>query len=303
MRSALRLLVLLSAAALATAPALAFVYTSGDVLYVAYQSPSGPNYIVNLGSRTQFVNATTTITFPNVLASDLNGVIGASAPNIWVGLFGVLNPTTRDGLVSANGPIIDDDLLLSSILGATGQIDSFGNGVRDLSLAVPSGNPNAGKFASAGSAGSYQSTLNGSTKGTLGSNVHWDVETALSNASGVRNPAPVNISFYVAIRNTVVGTFSRRLIGFFKLNPDGTLTYSPDADGDFIPDDIDLCPGVNSTDNSDTDGDHHAPACDCNPADGTVWGIPAEVATFTFSNSSGYSWPAPSDLGGTASLY
>src|SRR5262245_55724144 len=161
MRSALRLLVLLSAAALATVPALAFVYTSGDVLYVAYQAPSGPNYIVNLGSRTQFVNATTTISFPDVLASDLNGVIGASAANIWVGLFGVLNPGTRDGIVSANGPIIDDDLSLSSMFGATGQIDSFGSGVVQLSLAVPSGNPRAGKFTSSGASGSYEATLNG----------------------------------------------------------------------------------------------------------------------------------------------
>src|SRR5262249_23572482 len=83
--------------------ASAFTYTSGDVLYVAYVSPSGPNYIVNLGPRTNFVNATTTILLPDVTASDLNGVLGAAGVNIWVGLFGVLNTGTRDGIVSANG--------------------------------------------------------------------------------------------------------------------------------------------------------------------------------------------------------
>src|SRR5262249_43611072 len=98
--------VLVAAAALA-GRAFAITYTSGDVLYVAYQSPSGPNYIVDLGPRTPFTGATTTITLPDVIATDLNGVIGASAPNIWVALFGVLNPGTRDGIVAANGPVDD----------------------------------------------------------------------------------------------------------------------------------------------------------------------------------------------------
>src|SRR5216110_2372615 len=95
-----RLPVMLTALVLAAASgvglASALTYATGDVLYVAYQSPNGPDYIVDLGSRTSFVNATTTITLPDVLASDLNGVIGASAANIFVGLFGVLNTTSRD---------------------------------------------------------------------------------------------------------------------------------------------------------------------------------------------------------------
>ena len=147
-RGACAAIVLMSAALMA-GDALAFPYASGDVIYVAYQSPSGPNYIVNLGPRTAFTTATTTFALPNVTASDLNGVIGATAPNIFVGLFGILNITTKDGIVSANGPVDDITLEASSIQGAVTQIDTFGNNVAGFSLAVPSGNPNAGKFTRA----------------------------------------------------------------------------------------------------------------------------------------------------------
>src|SRR5262249_53194888 len=151
----------LAAAGLAgAAPASAFTYTSGDVLYVAYQSPNGPNYIVNLGSRNAIVGATTTISFPDVLASDLNTIIGAAAPNIFVGLFGVMNPSTRDGIVAANGAASDFDLSTANVTGAVNQIDNFGNGVVTFSLAVPSANPRAGKFTTGGTTGSYQTTLN-----------------------------------------------------------------------------------------------------------------------------------------------
>src|SRR5258708_47256 len=87
-----RLFVMLTALAAAGVSgvglASAFTYTTGEVLYVAYQYPNGPDYIVDLGTRTTFVNATTTITLPDVLASDLNTIIGSSGPagaNIFVG--------------------------------------------------------------------------------------------------------------------------------------------------------------------------------------------------------------------------
>ncbi|HXH28864.1 MAG TPA: hypothetical protein VNL37_07450, partial [Candidatus Polarisedimenticolia bacterium] len=233
--------------------ATALTYTSGDVLYVAYQSPGGANYIVDLGPRAQFLNAAATFSLPDVRAADLNGVIGASAPSLFVGLFGVLNVTTRDGIVTANGPNNDFDLTNSSITGAASQIDSFGSGVQQFALAVPSGDPNAGSFASSGSVGSYQSTLDANplNPGKIADNLQWSVETELSNAAGVRNASPVKISFYTAVFNVFTGAMSRSVIGFFTLNPDGTLSYSPDADGDLIADEVDLCPGVASSDNTD----------------------------------------------------
>jgi hypothetical protein len=290
------------AAAGPAAASAALTYTSGDILYVAYQYPNGPNYIVDLGPRANFTGAVTTITLSDVMASDLNGVIGAAAPDIWVGLFGVAT-TGHDGILSANGPLSDLQLSTASIAGAANQIESFGNGVAQLSLAVPSANPRAGMFASSGSTGSYQSTLDVANAGSLGSNIEWNVETQLSNDSGVRNPAPVNIPFFLAIKNPFSGVTSHAVVGFFTLRPDGTLTYFPDADGDFIADDIDLCPGVSSPDNSDADGDHHAPACDCNPTNGTVWGVPGEVPSVAFNDATHFSWTVPANPGGTAPAY
>jgi hypothetical protein len=139
--------------------------------------------------------------------------------------------------------------------------------------------------------------------GSLGNNVQWSVETQLSDASGVRNAAAVFIPFFRTIRNTFTGVQSRAVIGFFTLNPNGTVTYAPDADGDFVPDDIDLCPGVYSPDNSDADGDGHAPACDCDPLNGTVWAIPSEVVSLTFTSAANFSWTAPATLGGTIPAY
>lgn len=276
-------------AALVTALALAasipearaFTYASGDILYVAYQSPNGPNYIVNLGPQSQFVNATSTLTIPNVLPSDLNGVIGTSAADIFVGLFGVLNPSTRDGILSANGPDSDARLAGANILGAVNQTDSFGNGVASFSSPVPSATPSAGSFAGGSATGSYQSTLNAVTAGSLGNNLNWTVETQLSDDSGARNAGPVQIPFYKAIRNPFTGTSVHAVIGFFVLNPDGSITFLPDTDGDFFPNDQ-----------------------DCNSTDATAWALPGQVPTMTFASGGvNFSWTTPAQLGGTGVLY
>jgi hypothetical protein len=302
-----RLFVMLTALVVAGASgvglATALTYATGDVLYVAYQYPNGPNYIVDLGPHATFVSATTTITLPDVTASDLTAIMPVNAPNLFVGLFGVLNPTTRDGIVSANGAASDFDMSTANVLGAVNQIDSFGSGVQTFGLAVPSANPRAAKFTSGGSSGSYQSTLDAVKSGSLGNNVQWSVETQLSDTGGARNPQAVFIPFFSTIRNTFTGVQSRAVIGFFTLNPNGTVTYSPDADGDFISDDIDKCPGVFNTDNSDVDGDGRAPACDCDPLNGTTWAIPSEVVSLTFSNATSYSWTAPAIPGGTTPAY
>jgi hypothetical protein len=261
--------------------ARAFTYASGDILYVAYQSPNGPNYIVDLGPQSMFVNATGTLVFPNVLASDLNGVIGASAPDIFVGLFGVLNPSTRDGILSANGPDSDGSLSGANILGAVNQTDSFGNGVTNFSFAVPSATPSAGAFADGGATGSYQSTLDAVTAGSVGNNLNWTVETQLSNDAGVRNAGPLAIPFYKAIRNPFTGTSSHALLGFFTLYPDGTVVYALDGDGDFVPDNL-----------------------DCSPADATAWSLPGQVPSMTFASGGvNFSWTSPADLGGASVLY
>jgi hypothetical protein len=303
-----------------------FAYASGDVLYVGYQSPGGANYVVDLGPRTQFVNAVSSFSLPAVQTSDLNAILGANGPNIMVGLFGVLNPSTRDGIVSANGPQSDLDLISSSIVGAANQVDSFGGGVANLAARVPSGSPFSGSFTDAGQTGSYQSTLNASTPGSLGNNVAWNVETPLSDSGGSRNALAVKIPFYEAVRNTFTGTSLRQVIGFFTLQPSGALSYSPDADGDFVANELDNCPLVPNADQADTDGDHvgdacdncltvananqldtdgdhFGDACDCAPGNNSAWSVPTEVPTLTLSSNTQLSWTAPANQGGTGPLY
>jgi hypothetical protein len=243
-----------------------------------------------------------------------------------VGLFGVLNPSTRDGIVSANGPQSDLDLISSSIVGAANQVDSFGGGVANLAARVPSGSPFSGSFTDAGQTGSYQSTLNASTPGSLGNNVAWNVETPLSDSGGSRNALAVKIPFYEAVRNTFTGTSLRQVIGFFTLQPSGALSYSPDADGDFVANELDNCPLVPNADQADTDGDHvgdacdncltvananqldtdgdhFGDACDCAPGNNSAWSVPTEVPTLTLSSNTQLSWTAPANQGGTGPLY
>jgi len=226
-----------------------------------------------------------------------------AATNLFVGLFGVLDPVNQDALFAANGPKDDFSLLNSSFIGAVQQVDSFGDGLGTFGDPVPSGNVNATSFPS-NVTGSYQATLNGAAQGSLGANVQWSVETRLSSSTGVRIAAPVKIRAYRGQNNPVAGTHSRAQIGFFTLNPNGTLTYSPDADADLIADEVDLCPGVSSPNNTDADGDLHAQPCDCNDADATAWALPgSQIQSLNVDANNIVSWSAPSNMGGTAVIY
>jgi hypothetical protein len=303
-RPGLVVLCLIAGLALAATPAAAITYNAGDVLYVAYKNnPSGAEYIVDLGPVTLFTTASTTFTLSDVSASDLNTIVGAASPNIFVGLFGILDTSTRDAIFAANGPKDDFSLLNSSLIGAVQQIDSFGQGLATFGSAVPSANPNAVGFPAAVT-GSYQATLNASSQGSLGNNVAWSVETRLSSSTGVRISTPARIRAYASRNNPISGVQTRQQIGFFTLNGNGTITYSPDHDGDFIPDDLDLCPGISSANNTDADGDLHAVPCDCNDADPTAWAIPgAPIQNLDVDANIAVIWDAPSSLGGTSVQY
>src|SRR5262245_45445336 len=249
-------------------------YQGGHVYYVAYQNlPSGQEYIVDLGSKDLFLNATDRITFPDVMASDFSTFFSGTTPNLWVALFGVRNPTTRDGILSANGPISDSQLNSSSMIGAANQIDSWATGLPSFASAI--GDPchlNAGNFPGR-VFGSYQDTLNGFSQGSLSGNLIWNVETRLSTTTGDRIVTG-KIRFYEAINNPTTQTKSRRQIGYFNLFTDGSIEYLPDFDGDLLPDvpigsdpDADKCPGLNNPDNTDADNDNFAAPCDCDDND------------------------------------
>jgi hypothetical protein len=284
----------------------------GDVYYVAYQnSPAGPEYIVDLGLKDQFLNATTKLTLPDIRAADFATIFAPSAPNLWVGFFGVRNPVTRDAIVSANGPKDQTALDNSSVIGTAQQIDSWATGLAQFASEIggPPCSLNAGTFPGR-VFGSYQDTLNGGAQGSIAGNLVWNVETRLSNSAGTRT-ATAKIRFFNSQSNPAAGTSSRSPIGYFKVFTDGSTQYWPDFDGDLLPDvsvgsdpEADKCPGVNSTDNTDTDNDNFAAPCDCNDANGTVWGIPNEVPGVAFAaNKTTIGWGIPSSPGGTALAY
>lgn len=284
-------------------------YQYGHVYYVAYQySPSGPEYIVDLGDRSIFQNATDTVFLPDISASDFDNVLGTSAPNLWVAFFGLKNPT-RDGVITTNGPLSDFQSQQSSQIGAANQIDSWATGLAQFANGVgsPTCSPNAATFPG-NVYGSYQAVLNSAGKGHIGGQLAWSVESRLSDANGVRTATP-KIHFNFSEGNPALGTNDWGYTGYFIVQTDGTAQYWPDGDGDFLPNvppgsdpTADLCPTVNSTDNTDADGDLHAAPCDCNEADPTVWAIPGEVANLVVAaDKQTLSWDAQG--GGTNVLY
>jgi hypothetical protein len=284
----------------------------GDVYYVAYQnSPAGPEYIVDLGSKDQFLNATTHLTFPDIRSADFSTVFTPTSPNLWIGFFGVSNPVTRDAIVSANGPKDQFALDNSSIIGAAQQIDSWATGLAQSANEIggPPCSLNAGTFPGR-VFGSYQDTLNGASQGRIAGNLVWNVETRLSNSAGTRT-ATAKVKFFGSQSNPALGTSSRTSLGYFKAFTDGTAEYWPDFDGDLLPDvaigsdpEADKCPGVASADNTDTDSDNRALPCDCNDADATVWAIPNEIAGLAIAaNKTTIIWSLPSAPGGTAITY
>jgi len=284
----------------------------GDVYYVAYQNnPAGPEYIVDLGSKDQFLTATTKLTFPDIRTADFATVFTPAAPNLWIGLFGVRNPATRDAIVAANGPKDQFALDNSSIIGAAQQIDSWATGLPQFANEVGGGpcSLNAGNFPGR-VFGSYQDTLNSLTQGGISGNLVWNVETRLSNPAGTRT-ATAKIKFFGSQSNPAGGTSSRNPLGYFKAYTDGTAEYWPDFDGDLLPDvavgtdpEADKCPAVASGDNTDGDGDNRAVACDCNDATPPLWAIPSEVGSLVIAaNKTTISWSIPAVFGGTSVTY
>jgi hypothetical protein len=286
----------------------------GDVYYVAYQNnPAGPEYIVDLGSKDQFLTATTKLTFADIRVADFATVFAPTAPNLFLGFFGVRNPASRDAIVSANGPKDFFALDHSSIPGAAEQIDSWASGLPQFASEVGGGpcSLNAGRFPGR-VFGSYQDTLNGiNPQGSISGNLVWSVESRLSNTTGARTNTN-KIKFYDAQSNPAAGTSSRASLGYFKGFTDGRAEYWPDFDGDLLPDvaigsdpEADKCTQVASTDQTDVDGDNHSLPCDCQDGNAAVWGqVPAEVPGVTVAaDKQTISWTPPTGFFGTSPVY
>ena len=300
-RGAIRVLTaaLMLAAAAAAAPiAGAITYSSGDLIYVAYGSGGGPELIVDIGPASTYLTATSTFNVPQVKAGDFSSVIGLSRANTYIGIFGVKNVATRDGILTTNGPKDSAAFFYTNVLGGVAQTDPFGNGLAVYGTTVI-GSPEAVSFSS-NTTGSYENVMNFVSKGSIAGNMGYNIETRFSDATGTHISTPVKIHFDRAEKNPYTGLSSFGCVGFFTLNTNGTVSYSPDIDCDFIADEADLCVGVNSTNNTDTDGDHHGAPCDCNDNNPAVWAVPGEVQNLNFAGSTTLlSWVAPANLGGT----
>lgn len=200
-----------------TAAAAAATYGSGDLLYVVYKS-RGPEVIVNLGPASFYASSAVPVPVTAFSAGDLVGAFGGTLPTgLRVGLFG---NSGVDGYVASNGP--GDVSRIGSSIGASNQIESFGSAWAFLSTPY-AGNPNIGTYTF-GRPTSYQATLNALSTGSLGGNVPFSVEKALATA-------PTILPFFFGQSNPFTGDPPvQKLLGWFKLETDGTLTFYPKRD-------------------------------------------------------------------------
>jgi len=197
-----------------TAAAQALTYTRGDVLYVIYQ-PQGRELIVNLGPKESFLDATTPIAINQISAADVTNVFGSPLPtNLRVAM---IASADVDAYIASNGPSTISKI--GSAIGASNQIESFGGNW--LFSSVPDLiNPNEGTYQF-GDPINYQKSLDGTSVGSLGGNVPFNVETALSRA-------PILLNVFFAQSNPFTGNPPvQRLAGRLSLQADGSLMYFP----------------------------------------------------------------------------
>jgi hypothetical protein len=196
------------------AAARALTYTRGDVLYVIYQ-PQGRELIVNLGPKEGFLDATAPLIISQFSAADVTNVFGSPLPaNLRVA---VIASADVDAYLASNGPSTISKI--GSAIGAASQIESFGGNWLFSSL-PDLGNPNEGTFLF-GDLINYQKSLDGSSTGSLGGNVPFNVEVSLSKA-------PLLVNLFLGKSNPFTGDPPvAKLLGRLSLQTDGTLEYFP----------------------------------------------------------------------------
>ena len=203
---------------LGSTPVMAATYSVGDVIYVVYQ-PNGTEFVVNLGAKEQFTQATSSFPVVSFTGADISDAFGGTVPSdLRVAIFSVNERITRDGYLATNGP--NDAARVGNAIGAVNSIQSFSGLWAFVSTPVAT-NPNAGTLNGSGSS-SYQSRLNRAGQGSLAGTVPFNIETPLASA-------PVSISFYSGRSNPFSGVAPQSdRIGSFQLNLDGTLVFFPD---------------------------------------------------------------------------
>jgi hypothetical protein len=136
-----------------------------------------------------------------------------------------------------------------------------GEDVTGLEIAV---NDPSVIFASARGTGVFRSFDGG---------VSWD-----SPGEGLLHRDLLDLQFRPESDHLYAGTIGG---GVYRLDAAGRI--GPDADLDAVADDDDNCPGTPNNDQANGDGDARGDACDCMPADASVYGVPGEVSGLMLS--------------------
>jgi len=234
----------LAAAAVLGTSARAQVYTaysSGDALLGFEQAGNASDYVVDLGSVSQFITATTPLTF-QLSTTDLTAVFGStwssnSQTNLvqW-GLVANDQSSTissnTDGNsiwytkgestsgVQTSAPIRGSAAALANVSNAIQNLDQ-GSGGYDSELSTANANNAIIQSASAGN--SWSSFKPGVADGQVAFGIGTDIEQASTGATG---PTNSDLDFYEV--NTKTGSNQPATdLGYFTLSSSGLLTFDP----------------------------------------------------------------------------
>lgn len=216
-------LLLLGAAVAAAPAARALTYEGGDLLFVAYQS-QGREMIVDLGPIKTFLKAHGPVPIAQVRMADLAAAFGGVPPEgLNIAVVAADGPDGYIASVGRDGVPVAGVMATGSAIGASSQIRALGGNAEGLAKPAP-GNDSAGLFEY-GDTGSYQATLDAATKGSLGGNVPFSVETAW-------NGKALELPVVQARFNPYTGAAGAPAeIGRLSVSADGSLTWIPAARG------------------------------------------------------------------------
>jgi len=234
----------LAAAAVLTTSARAQVYTaysSGDALLGFEQAGNASDYVVDLGSVSQFITATTPLTF-QLSTTDLSTVFSSSwASNSQTNLvqWGVV-ANDQGQTVSSNtdgnsiwytlGETTSGTQTKAPVRGSSSALASISNKIQNLDTGtngydseLSTANANNAIIQSASAGNSWSSFKPGVADGQVAFGIGTDIEQASTGATG-----PTNSDLDLYEVDTKTGSNQPAdYLGYFTLNSNGLLTFDP----------------------------------------------------------------------------
>ena len=223
-----------------------FSYSPGDLLLGFRSMTSGSDVVVDIGSSSTYINATTAFTVSSFTAGQLTGTFG-SLNNLYFSVFGDVNgfnqassglPLNTLWLTAARSDVNTQTTAFNSLSSTSqgnvrSQLDSIANGAQATTLgAVALSSTVAVEPGSMNSSGnlSYalgiQNPLNPSISGNV--NRTWSrypVE-AITSATFGTDTTPAVLDLYQQNPGTAN---SGQFLGSFSLANNGTMTFTPAA--------------------------------------------------------------------------